>query len=290
MFGYVRPYTPELKVAEYEKYRAVYCGLCREIGRTSGQLSRMGLTYDIVLLCSVRMVLEEIEPEFTKFRCVAHLATEKPLLCPNSATEFTAAVFAALASAKNDDDLSDESGLRRIKPIILAPLMAHMKKCAEKKLSEEITHTTATLLEKLTQLEKNGCPSADETSDAFGDVLGYLFSLGLDGEKRDIAETFGRCVGKFIYICDAVDDLTEDKKHKRYNPLLNGWGDMAISEDRISDIVKESVRTSVPISLEALGEAAEKLNACHIMTPIIKNIIYLGLPASLEKIFSGEKA
>ena len=28
MFGYVRPYKPELKVKEYEMFRAAYCGLC----------------------------------------------------------------------------------------------------------------------------------------------------------------------------------------------------------------------------------------------------------------------
>ena len=28
MFGYVRPYKPELKVKEYELFRAAYCGLC----------------------------------------------------------------------------------------------------------------------------------------------------------------------------------------------------------------------------------------------------------------------
>ena len=57
MFGYVRPFAPEMKVAEYEMYRGVYCGVCREIGRTSGQLSRFALTYDIVMLCAVRMAL-----------------------------------------------------------------------------------------------------------------------------------------------------------------------------------------------------------------------------------------
>ena len=32
MFGYVKPYIPELKVKEYEFYRSVYCGLCRSLG------------------------------------------------------------------------------------------------------------------------------------------------------------------------------------------------------------------------------------------------------------------
>jgi hypothetical protein len=31
MFGYVRPYRDELKVKDYELYRAVYCGLCHSL-------------------------------------------------------------------------------------------------------------------------------------------------------------------------------------------------------------------------------------------------------------------
>ena len=46
MFGYVMPYVPTLQVQEYELYRAVYCGLCREMGRITGQASRLTLSYD----------------------------------------------------------------------------------------------------------------------------------------------------------------------------------------------------------------------------------------------------
>ena len=33
MFGYVRPYKPELLVKEYGQYKAVYCELCRVLGK-----------------------------------------------------------------------------------------------------------------------------------------------------------------------------------------------------------------------------------------------------------------
>ena len=286
MFGYVKPYTPEMKVAEHETYRAVYCGVCREIGRTSGQLSRLGLTYDIVLLCSVRMILSGIEPKFTSARCFAHPTKKRMILEPNEATAFTAAAFAALAAAKNDDDLSDERGVQRVKPLILAPVCAHMKKCAGKALPEGANGTVASLLGRLAALERAKSPSADETSDAFGDVLGYLFSLGLDGESHDLAETIGRCVGKFIYMCDAADDLADDCRRDRYNPLRYGWGELALTDGRVSQVVKESVIASTPLALEELERAVESLDDAHPLTPIVKNIVYLGLPASLKRVFA----
>ena len=288
MFGYVRPLTAELKVGEYEKYRAVYCGVCREIGRTSGQLSRFALSYDTVLLCSVRMILENITPEFDSLRCPAHPMTKRAVLLPNSATRFTAAVFDALVSSNIADDLADERGLRKIKPALLSPLAAHLRKCAGRELPDGTDEKLRSLLEELSRLESEKCPSADLTSDAFGDVLAFLFSLGLDGEKADIASSFGFAVGRFIYICDALDDLPDDIRRDRYNPLRYGWGEYALDGGKVSPLVADSIKTALPVSLEPLSDAVEKLNPTHPLTPIVKNIVYLGLPCSADRIISGK--
>lgn len=290
MFGYVRPYAPDMKVREYEIYRAIYCGVCREIGRTSGQLSRLGLTYDIVLLCAVRMVLTEEPPTFKARRCPAHPLTRRTVLEPCEATRFTAAAFALLFGAKNDDDLADEHGVHRLKPLALAPLAAHMKKAGGRVLSDDAAHEAARFLGELSRLERVGSPSADETSDAFGDLLGYIFSLGLDGERAETARVFGRSVGKFIYMCDALDDLGDDIRRGRYNPLLVGWGDLAAEDGLPSPIVKDAVTTATMLSLEELGRAAETLDDSHPMTPIVKHIVYIGLPYSLRRVLDGRRS
>ena len=85
MFGYVRPLTGELKVAEYEKYRGVYCGLCRVMGQVTGQISRLTLSYDMVMLAAVRMILTGIQPEFLPLRCAAHPMNRRAVLCANDA-------------------------------------------------------------------------------------------------------------------------------------------------------------------------------------------------------------
>lgn len=33
MFGYIKPNREEMKVKEYNTYKAVYCGLCKCMGR-----------------------------------------------------------------------------------------------------------------------------------------------------------------------------------------------------------------------------------------------------------------
>ena len=60
MFGYIKPLTPELRIREHECYRAYYCGLCRAMGKCTGQCSRMTLSYDFVFLAAVRCWQERL--------------------------------------------------------------------------------------------------------------------------------------------------------------------------------------------------------------------------------------
>ena len=46
MFGYVRPYKSEMLVREYEQYKAVYCEVCRQLGKEYGWTARFTLSYD----------------------------------------------------------------------------------------------------------------------------------------------------------------------------------------------------------------------------------------------------
>ncbi|MBQ4353911.1 MAG: hypothetical protein IJC71_03345 [Clostridia bacterium] len=286
MFGYVRPFVPELKVAQYELYRAAYCGLCRSMGHLTGQLSRMTLSYDLVFLAAVRMILEDIPPQTEQHICLAHPLKKRSIMPDNAALRYTAAVSALLAWAKNDDDRQDEVGFARLKSLLAAPLLSTMTGRAQKTLPADTDEKIRTLLHRLTQLEKEACTSADETADVFGDILSLLFSLGLTGDKERTAAVIGRSTGRFVYLCDAADDMAQDIRKNRYNPFAQGWGELALDPDTgtMSSLVRDSIRTALPIDLEILGEAAEQLDANHAMTPIVKNIVYLGLPEAMKRV------
>ena len=47
--------------------------------------------------------------------------------------------------------------------------------------------------------------------------------------------------------------------------------------------------TAALLNLSLLEKYIERLDKSNPYTPIIKNIVYLGLPASLNRILSGEK-
>lgn len=62
MFGYIRPFIPELKVKDKELYQAYYCGLCRAL-RKYGMTSRMTLTYDATFAAILLSSVLNDEPE-----------------------------------------------------------------------------------------------------------------------------------------------------------------------------------------------------------------------------------
>ena len=291
MYGYVRPHIPELKVADWERYRAVYCGLCRSMGRVTGQLSRVSLSYDFTFFAAVRMALEGVVPRFVPARCPAHPTRKRLIAEDNPSLAFSAAVSALFAGEKTRDDLKDERGFQRVKPLLRRPLTGFMEGRAEKSglLPSDCGTRVSALLSRLGEAEAAGCPSADETAGLFGDVLAYAFSIGLDGAAARDAELFGRCAGRFVYLCDAAADLPGDVKRGRYNPLASGWGDLALADGKLSPLVRDSLSAAVPLTLEKMGEAADRLDPAHPLTPVLRNIVYLGLPAMLRRVLSGEK-
>lgn len=67
MFGYIRPFQPELRMKEYEAYKSVYCGLCKELGRRYGIFARFTLSYDFTFLAILSMAVQTNMPDLRKF-------------------------------------------------------------------------------------------------------------------------------------------------------------------------------------------------------------------------------
>ena len=128
MFGYVRTHTPEMKVSEYEYYRAAYCGLCRSMGKCTGQCSRMTLSYDFAFLALVRLALSGEAVEIKRRRCVAHPLRKRAMMERNSELDFCAYAAALLTYHKLADDIADERGAKRALARMTRPMARSMRK------------------------------------------------------------------------------------------------------------------------------------------------------------------
>ena len=72
MYGYVVMNKPELKIREYDEYRAYYCGLCKALKHAAGKRGQIALSYDMTFLALLLSALYEPETEKIQERCMIH--------------------------------------------------------------------------------------------------------------------------------------------------------------------------------------------------------------------------
>lgn len=282
MFGYVKVNNSELKVKEYEFYRGTYCGLCRSMGKCTGQCSRMTLNYDFVFLAMFRIGIEKASVSFEQKRCLAHPLKKRNSMRQNHALEYCANAAAILNYHKVMDDLADEKGFKKLRAIFAKPFVKRARKKALRTGLSELDERIKQGLCKLSELEAQRVASVDAPAEVFGDILADIVSYGLEGHDARIAYTVGKGVGKWIYIIDALDDLSDDAKKERYNPFLLLYGGMPEKESLAS--MEDALKNEL-CGVESAIDLIDFDN--EMVQNIICNILYIGCPAKVKEILCG---
>ncbi|MBE6589701.1 MAG: hypothetical protein E7643_05925 [Ruminococcaceae bacterium] len=283
MLGYVRAQMSELRMREYECYRSMYCGLCRHMGKCTGQCSRLSLSYDFVFLAAVRMSLSGEELKFKKKRCLVHPFKKRNTVIDSPVLRYCADASALLTYHKLRDDLADERGSKKLRARISLVFFVGGYRRAKKRYPA-LDASIAERLRELGDYEKNteAPPSADVPASIFASLMEDVFSHGLDGVDARIASAIGRSVGNWIYLADAADDYKKDLESNSFNPYARLFGD---------DFSKER-RASVGVAMTNHLLEADRAFALidDFPTPEVKeilcNILYLGLPQTAEQILN----
>ncbi len=285
MFGYVRVEKRELRLREYECYRALYCGLCHRMGKCTGQCSRMTLCYDFVLLAAVRMSLSEERFRIEQKRCFLHPLHKRAVAVDAPTLDYCADASALLAYHKLADDCLDERGPRRLIARMGRLLMRSGYRRARRR-HPELDATIRDSLDRLQAVERDpeARGHADLPAACFGDLMAEVCASGLAGRARRIAERLGQSLGRWIYYLDAADDYGEDQRRGRYNPYLAG----VESESTFPDW--EAVRVAMNATLADCERAFLLIDRYPApeLKEIIYNVFYLGLPGTAERVL--EKA
>ncbi len=285
MFGYVRAHKPELRMAEYEYYRAAYCGLCRSMGKCTGQCSRMTLSYDFAFLALVRQAISGESAEFRRRRCIAHPLHRRTMMERNDVLCHSAYSAALLSYHKLRDDLADEKGAKKLRARLSLPFVKKMRKKALKKGGlTELDSSIAARLEELSEFERSGKEGIDAPAEIFGRLLSDIVAFGYEGSNERIARSIGYHVGKWIYIADALDDLDEDIEKGRYNPFSLTYKRALNSHDK--ELVAQALRNELA-SAEAAFDLIDYGDNARLHG-VVNNVIYLGMPGVIEKIIKNE--
>lgn len=276
MFGYIRAAKPELKVKEYEMYKAVYCSLCRNLGKSYGLISRFTLSYDFTFLALLNMSLSDGCDSIERKRC-AFNPLKKCNYCKSSeGFIMPSAAAMIMLYYKIKDNMSDEKGLKRLGALCLLPLFAGAHKKASKQFPQ-IEKAVSDYIAEQNILEKDGCTELDRAADPSAKMLSRLLMLCSDDEvQQRVLERLGYCIGRYIYLLDAACDLEDDIKNNTYNVLKSE------SFEDAKKYARDRVEPQLYFCINEAAKAFELLDIKKYKT-ILGNIIYLGLEDTFKK-------
>ncbi|WP_346890278.1 DUF5685 family protein [Clostridium sp. UBA1056] len=283
MFGYVTPYKMELKIKDYEMFKAYYCGLCISIKNNFSNLCRMSLNYDMTFLGILLDSLECSKHKYVVTKCIAHPMKKKPKVIDNKALDYAAFCNVALVYYKLLDDYNDDNSLN--KKFISMYIKKFINK-SEEDLSPLLVNIEENI-KKLSSLEKSqDIISIDELSDPFASLTAFIISYYYKNEDfYDNLYNLGYNLGRWIYIIDAYDDLKEDMEKHKFNAINKAFNTENISyEDLIAQQVNR-IEFNLLMSANTTVEALNKL-PINKNKDLLFNILQLGLMNKIEIIKS----
>ena len=221
MFGYVRPYKPELLVKEYGQYKAVYCELCRVLGKEYGAMARFALSYDCAFYALLALSVGGERVEERSGRCVFNpLKPCTYLQSPGEAYKKAAALCVLQTYHKLRDDCLDEGFFSSLGSRLLLPIVSSKARRAARRYPSMAGIVERTMEEQRQSAGVDRC--AEPTASLLRELFGEL--AGCDGKQRPALESFGYFLGRWVYLMDAADDLAEDMRRGSFNPFIKRLG------------------------------------------------------------------
>ena len=290
MFGYIRAFKPYLRVCEYDTYQAIYCGLCKQMAKSTGQASRVTLSYDMTFLAMMNMAVNSIPVKARRERCPIHPINKRLCVYDNKGLELPADAAAILVHYKLCDSLNDGSFAEKAASRAAMAALDKGYKNAKKRYPE-LDKEISLQMKKQFEYERERTQVLDKACDPTAKMMKAVFSLLSDDTvKKQELERFGYNLGRFIYITDALDDLKKDIRSGSYNPLLL-IDDISISGERLTrEEYKKIVRyceRAVNLTLGELAESYMRLDL-KMYRATLDNIIYVGLPNVFELVKKGK--
>ena len=287
MFGYVRLFKPAITMGEYEQYKGIYCTLCKRLGKRYGVLSRFTLSYDMTFLALLQMALEEKDTDFCPSRCSFN-PTKKCLKVQNTdAIDRAADIGTLLTYYKLRDTIADEGFGKKMAAWLAMPFA----KSGYKKAKKHIPHIDKAIEGMMiaqAEVEAAETPSLDRAAEPFAQLLQTLAAevAANDNQKR-VLERFGYCLGRWVYLMDAVDDLAEDLRKGRYNPYIGARNLQKGDEVGIKEAREYSLFTLNACLAEC--RAAYELLEIRRFDGILRNILDEGMAYAQKRVIAGEE-
>lgn len=204
MFGYIAVNKSEMKFREFDIYHSYYCGICRELKKKYGGLGQLSLSYDMTFLAILLTGLYEPETRVGSCKCVAH-PFESHETRNNIFTEYAADMNMLFACYKCQDDWEDE---RKFGKYAYGRMLEAKAGRLKKEYADKV-RTISLMMQDFSDAERSGDADIDTLAGLFGRIMAEIMAARED-EWADNLRRLGFFLGKFIYLCDAYEDVEKD--------------------------------------------------------------------------------
>ncbi len=264
-------------------YRGYYCETCHQLRDGYGVMSTIIVSYEmtfanIVLSSIAKDGVDIYEPKAGKFCVFKHGIPDNSLLNKLAA-------YSVLVSNNSliDNKLDGPSIKSNFGMIWLNHSIERAKK--DYPLYDELIMKG---YQELRIKEKAGCTDPIEMGNTSAKSMIDVLKVIMEDEWTEDLEELFLCMGTWVYILDAIDDLDEDFKENHYNPFLAGYdGEYTNSQEFIMEnvyTISESLNTVVGKMHDAYRNVRPTMRS---NTGIIDNILFQGVPFTIRKVMSG---
>ncbi len=282
MYGYIIPDKPNMYIKDFTFFRAFYCGLCKSIGGKCGQIARLSTNYDMTFFNILMHNILGKEVEIASEACILNPVKKKPIVKTDSLTEQIVGINTLMFYYKVEDDFVDGDKARAI---ALAPIVKPKAKKARKNMPE-IDKILKKGFSDLRVMEQANETSIDKVSEPFSIIIADVAKIIVGDKFNDYIYNLCYNLGKWVYLMDALDDIDDDFKDKRYNPFLVRFNNYE-NREQFLQINREEIEYIMMSVYNGIVNNYNKLDV-KISEGILSNVFYLGLKKQTEDMLKGE--
>ena len=279
MFGYINPDRPHMFVKDEMLYQALYCGMCKSIGKGCGNFAKSALTYDTAFLSALLHNIAGCDVKIEKKHCALHIIKRRPMAKPDDMSILLGCVNTALAYYKLLDDRAD--GDRK-------GMFAFLYKRGYKRALKRhpaLAQIISSGMEKQRQLENANCEIIDAACEPTAEMIQSLSDYVLGSFATDDTRRLCYDIGKWIYLADALDDYDKDVKKGRYNVLYNAF--KLPSKQQATAQHGEEINFIFNSLFADMRQALASIKF-HYNHDLTDNIILMGIPQRTRKLVCGK--
>lgn len=271
MFGFVTISDNDLSDSERERYRSVYCGVCRALKQRFGQLPRFALNNDLTFVALLLMSLYELEETPGLGRCAAHPVKPRPYI-ESEIVDYAADMTIVMAYHSMLDNWNDD---RSYPSLVFSKVLKtgyervygrYPRQCGacEQGLGN-ISRIERDQMQALRDVDDSESTllDPDACANEFGAIMAEVLVFKED-EWSDQLRSFGFELGRFIYQMDAVYDLPKDLESGSYNPFMQ------------SDLDIDELRMLLMNRMAAVVDIFERLPLVQD-AQILRSVLYAGV-------------